>query len=98
MKIRNNRGLSGLAVLGLILISQKSYAGLGEKFNQYVGSDFSNASGFYIILGVIGAGIVGKICQYYFMREEEKPISKIKIANHAHHRQHRHRSVIKKTS
>lgn len=96
MEKRKNKVLSAILMFGLI--SQSSYAGIGDSFNKYIGSEFSNASGFYIILGVIAAGVVGKICQRYFMVEEEKPVSKVKISQHSHQRHHRHRNIIKKTS
>ncbi len=95
MEKRKNKVLSGLMLLGLVMVSQKSYASLSDKFNQYIGSEFANASGFYIILGVIGAGVIGKICQHYFLIDEQKPVMKAKIRAHRHQRP---RNVIKKTS
>jgi len=95
MEKRKNKVLSGLMLLSLVMVSQKSYASLGDTFNQYIGSEFANASGFYIILGVIGAGVIGKICQHYFLVEEEKPVMKAKIRAHRHHRP---RNIVKKTS
>lgn len=91
---KRKKVLSGLMLLGLVMMSQSTYASIGEKFNQYIGSEFANTSGLYIIFGVIGAGIIGKICQNYFMTEE-KPVSKVKVS---HHRYHRPRPVIKKTA
>lgn len=97
MKVMEKRKkmLSGLMLLGLIMLSQSSYANLSDKFNKYIGSEFANTSGLYIIFGVIGAGIIGKIIQSYFIREEEKPVSKVRVS---HHRYHRPRPVIKKTA
>jgi len=90
--------VTGLTMTGLILMSHQSYAGFTEQFNKYIGSEFSNASGFYIILAVIGVGILGKMYQHFFLREDEKPMTKVKISQHSHQRHHRPRPMIKKTS
>ena len=98
MKKSNKRGLSGLVLAGLMITSQAGYAGLGEKFNKYIGSEFTNVSGFYIILGVISVGIIGKLCQIFFIHEEDKPAVKVKLSQHSHHRHHKAKPMIKKTS
>jgi hypothetical protein len=98
MEKRKNKVLSGLMILGLVMSSLQSYAGVGEKFNKFIGSEFTNISGLYIILGVIAAGIIGKVLHHFFIKEEEKAPSNVKIGQHVHHRHHRPRSIVKKTS
>lgn len=87
----------GIITVFLILISSTAFAGITEKFNKYIGSEFTNLSGLYIILGVFAAGLIGKVFHYFFIREtdEMKHITNVKITPH---RPHRHRGVIKKTS
>jgi hypothetical protein len=92
MKNKENKMLSGLIILGLVMVSQNSYAGLGNKFDQYVGNDAGSVNGLYILLAVIAVGVIGKVCQNYFTTEEHKPVSRVRI-NH-----HRPRHIIKKTS
>lgn len=81
-------------LLGLVMFSQNSYAGISDKFHQYIGSEFSSASGFYIVLSVLGAGVIAKLIQHFFMNEKENTVSRVKISHHHHHRQR----IIKKTS
>jgi len=95
MENRKKKVLSGIMLMALVMVSQKSYAGLGDKFYQYTGSESAYANGFYIILSVIAVGVIGKICQHYFMSEEDKTASAVKINNHRHHRP---KHIIKKTS
>jgi len=95
MKSRKNKVLSGLTLVALIMVSQKSFAGLGSKFEQYTGSESAYANGFYIILAVIGVGVIGKVCQHYFMTEEHKPASRVRVSHHTHHRA---KHIIKKTN
>ncbi len=99
MKTKKNGVSAGLMLVGL-LISNYSFASLNNKFAQYVGDSSSNLTSIYIIAGVIGVGIIGKLLQHYFMREEEKTSPNVKISHHAHHRHHgrHHRAVVKKTS
>jgi hypothetical protein len=94
MKNRKNKILSSLILMSLVMVSQMSYAGLSEKFNQYLGNESAYTSSFYIILGVIGVGVIGKICQYLFMNEEDKPVSRVKVSHYRHH----HPRIIKKTN
>ncbi len=82
-------------ITGLLMVSQSSYASIGKMFNQYIGSEFTDASGFYIILGVISAGVIGSILQHYFNREEKKPVSRVRVKHHYHQR---HRHIIRKTA
>lgn len=98
MEKRNNKVLSGLILAGLVMCGHMSYAGVGEKFNKFIGSEFTNISGLYIILGVIAAGIIGKVLHHFFIKDEERTPSNVKISPHVHHRHHRQRPIIKKTS
>ena len=95
MKNRKNKVLSGLLLMGLVMVSQMSYAGLGAKFSQFLGNESAYTSSFYIILSVFGVGVIGKICQHLFLTEEHhQPASKVRVSHHRHHRVR----VIKKTS
>lgn len=87
----------GMVVMFLALTSSTAFAGITEKFNKYIGSEFTNMSGLYIILGVFAAGLIGKLFHYFFIKdtEEIKHVSNVKISPHRHHR---HRPVVKKTS
>lgn len=94
MENRKNKIISGLVLIGLVVVSHKSFAGLGNKLEQYIGDTSAYANGFYIIMAVIGVGVIGKICQHLFMTEEEQPVSKVRVSHHRHHRTR----IIKKTS
>jgi hypothetical protein len=101
MKNRKNGVPAGLTLVGLTLLSNNSFAGLSDKFKEYVGDGSSNFASLYIIAGVIAVGIIGKLVQHYLMKEEEKTSSNVKISHHSHHNHHRHhrqRAVVKKTS
>lgn len=100
MKTKKNGVASGLMLVGSLLLSNTSFASLNNKFAQYVGDSSSNLTSIYIIAGVISVGIIGKLVQHYFMKEEEKTSPNVKISHHAHHRHHgrHHRAVVKKTS
>jgi hypothetical protein len=99
MKRKERKNLAALLIVMLLSVSHTLTAGVGEKFNKYVGSEFTNMSGLYIILGVLGFGIVGKLVHHYFMKEEQdKPLTNHPTARSIlrHHRHHR--AVVKKTS
>lgn len=101
MKNRRNGVKTGLSLLGLLMLSNSSFASLSHKFTKYVGGDASNLASLYIIAGVIVVGVVGKLIQNHFMREEARNTSNVKIndvSNHNYHRHHRPRPVVKKTS
>ncbi len=100
MKNRRNGVKSGLTLLGLLMLSNSSFASLSNKFTQYVG-DASNLASLYIIAGVIAVGVIGKLIQSHLMREEARSTSNVKMSslnNHNHQRHHRPRAVVKKTS
>jgi len=92
---KRNKVLSGLMIVGLLMVSQSSYASIGEMFNQYVGNEFANANSFYIILAVVSAGVLGSVFQKTFNREEKKSHSKVRVI---HHYNNRPRHIIKKTA
>jgi hypothetical protein len=99
MKNKKNGVSAGLALVGSMLVSNSSFAGLNDKINQYADNGSSNLTSLYIIAGVIAVGIIGKLVQHYFMKEEVKHSPNVKISHHSHHRHHRHhRAVVKKTS
>jgi len=95
MKNGKRKMLQGLMILGLVMVSEETYASLSDKFSEYAASDVESANSLYIILGVIAAGIIGKIVQHYFMAEEKKPVTKVRVSNHYNQRQ---RHIIKKTA
>lgn len=99
MKNKKNGVSAGLLLVGALLVSNNSFAGLSNKFNEFVGNSSSNLSSLYIIIGVIAVGVIGKLLQNYLMKQEEKTSRNVKISSHSHHRHHRHqRAVVKKTS
>lgn len=95
MKKMNTIKAAGWLVAVLLMTTHTAFAGVGEKFNKYVSSEFNNLSGLYIILGVLAFGIIGKIVHHFFMREDNSPVVK---SGHSPIRHHRHRHVVKKTS
>ena len=101
MKNRRNGVTTGLTLLGLLMLSNTSFASLSDKFTQYVGADASSLASLYIIAGVIAVGVIGKLIQSHIMREEARSVSNVKMSslnNHNHQRHHRPRGVVKKTS
>ncbi len=101
MKNKKSGVSAGLLFVGLILLSNNSFAGLGNKFKEYVGDGTSNFASLYIIAGVVAVGIIGKLVQHYLMKEDVKTSPNVKISPHSHHNHHRHnrhRAVLKKTS
>ncbi|MFO0355854.1 MAG: hypothetical protein ACK50A_02795 [Sphingobacteriaceae bacterium] len=92
MKTTGKISLAGILLMSLLMISQNSYAGVGNLFTKFINDDANSINGVYIILGVLFAGLVAKVLQLLFLREE-KPIHRIKV-EHIHHRQR----IIKKTS
>lgn len=98
MENKTNKFIAGTILTGLMLLSNTGYASLSDKFNKYIGNDGTHLSSIYILLGVIGVGIIGKVLHHYFMREEERKVTNVKITPNAHHRHHRPRPVVKKTS
>jgi hypothetical protein len=101
MKNKKNGVSAGLLLVGLSLLSNDSFAGLNDKFKEYVGDGSTNFASLYIIAGVVAVGIIGKLVQHYLMKEEVRTSSNVKISHHSHHnhhRHHRHRAVVKKTS
>jgi hypothetical protein len=101
MKNKKNGVSAGLLLVGLSLLSNDSFAGLNDKFKEYVGDGSTNFASLYIIAGVVAVGIIGKLVQHYLMKEDVRTSSNVKISHHSHHnhhRHHRHRAVVKKTS
>lgn len=98
MKRTENKNLTISLVVLMLSVSQTTFAGVGEKFNKYVGSEFTNLSGLYIIMGVLVFGLVGKLVHHYFMKEDEKQLPITKTTHPSLRHQRHHRTVIKKTS
>jgi len=89
-----------LLVFGLMLFNlNTASATIGEKFNQFVGSEFSNMQGIYIIAGIVVASLVVYIVVNHFNKEEEdKSIRHGASHHHRRHHQHHHQHrIIKKT-
>jgi fucose permease len=98
MKTKSFRAITIL--IGLLLITVSAQAGIGESFQEFAGSSFSNFQGLYIIAGIVIASLVLYIVLNHFNKEEDEK-SHHHASGHAHHRRHRHvhhvHKVIKKT-
>lgn len=92
MKTTGKISLAGILFIGLLMISQNSYASVGNLFTKFIDDDANSINGVYIILGVLLAGVIAKFLHLLFVKEE-KPIQRMRI-EHIHHRQR----IIKKTS
>ncbi len=88
-----------LLTVALSMLAHSSYAGIAEKFDKYILSEFTNLTGLYIIFGVLIAGVIGKIIQYFWMKNAEQVSQNQTIRYNNYRRQrHYHRPVVKKTS
>ncbi|MBA3663447.1 MAG: hypothetical protein H0W61_04465 [Bacteroidetes bacterium] len=87
-------------LLGFLLVNVNSMsASVGDKFDKFVLSEFSNSlGGFYIIAGIVIASLVLYVIVNHFNKEEEKRT--VHHGSHfTHHKRHHHtHRVIKKTS
>jgi len=90
----------GVAVFTLLLVTvaNKAQAGVAEKFDKYILSEFTNLSGLYIIGGVLLAGIIGKLIQHFFFKDEGVMAHPTNVKWQPNRRQRHTRHVVKKTS
>ncbi|MCE3228414.1 MAG: hypothetical protein K0S32_2965 [Bacteroidetes bacterium] len=99
MKTKYSRAIAILT--GLLLVNLTAQAGIGESFQEFAGSSFSNFQGLYIIAGIVIASLVLYIVLNHFNKEEDEKRHS-HASGHGHHRRHRHvhhvHKVIKKTS
>lgn len=92
METKRKTLLGSVILMSLLMTGNYSYASAGSMFANYVKDEVNSMNGLYIILSVIGAGVIAKILHALFVKEE-KPIHRMRI-EHVHHRQR----IIKKTS
>ncbi|MBI2720677.1 MAG: hypothetical protein HYX39_00735 [Bacteroidetes bacterium] len=85
-------------LLGMLFINvSTASASIGEKFNKFVGSEFSDFKSLYIIGGVILTSFVLYFVVNHFQKEEvRKPV--YHGTHFSHHKRHHAHKVIKKTS
>lgn len=87
-------------LVGMLLMNVSTVnASVGDKFEKFVGSEFSNYRGVYIIAGIVIASLVLYIIVNHFNKEEEKRT--VHHGTHlSHHKRHHHHThkVIRKTS
>jgi hypothetical protein len=88
-------------LLGLLLVNVNAmHASVGEKFDKFVGSEFSSYQGIYIIVGVVIASLVLYLVVNHFNKEEDEHTTVRHGTHYSHHRRHHHHvhKIIKKTS
>lgn len=87
-------------LFGMLLLNGSASASVGEKFDKFVGSEFSNYQGLYIIAGIVIASLVlYVIVNHFTKREERKTVHHgTHLSHHRHHRHHHSHKVIKKTA
>ncbi|MBK9285425.1 MAG: hypothetical protein IPM51_14070 [Sphingobacteriaceae bacterium] len=91
----NNKAV--LFLVGTMLLStQRASAGIVEKFQTFIGNEFSSFEGLYIMAGVIIGGLVFYIVSNHFVKEEKKE-SRPNLSV-ARERRNHHQRVIKKTA
>lgn len=97
MKTKSFRAI--LILVGLLLVSvQPASAGVGETFKKFIGNEFSNFQGLYVIAGVIVASLLVYIV-YNHKSNEKETVSDRKFSPgySARRHHHHHQRVIKKT-
>ena len=86
-----------LFLVGTVLVAtQQAKAGIKEKFQTFIGNEFSSFEGLYIMAGVIIGGLVFYIVSNHFIKEEKR-VTKTGLSP-ARERRNYHQRVIKKTS
>jgi hypothetical protein len=89
-------------LIGMLLLNGPASASVGDKFDKFVGSEFSNYQGLYIIAGIVVASLVLYVIVNHFNKQEERKSVHhgTHVSHHRHHRHHQHHQhkVIKKTS
>ena len=88
---------ANLILVGLVLFGTGNMkAGISDKFKEFVGNEFSNFQGLYIMAGIIISSLVLYILVNHFGKEESNE-RHISTAGHRRHHHH-HQRIIKKTS
>jgi hypothetical protein len=82
----------------MLLVSQKASASIGSTFEEFIGKEFSNFEGLYIMAGVIISSLVVYVLFNHFGPEEKKPVRHGISPVRERHRHHHHQRVIRKTS
>lgn len=90
-----------LILVGLMLsFVQPMSAGLGKTLHEFIGNEFANFQGLYIIAGIIAVNLILYIFLNRKSEKEEAESYKKSVPGINHHRrrhQHQHHRVIKKT-
>lgn len=94
MKAAFLRFMAILVGSGLFQIPAAS-AGVSDKFQKFVGGEFTDFQGLYIMGGVIVASLLIYILTNHFSKKEEQEVSRGIVGEG---RRHHHRSVVKKTA
>lgn len=101
MKTKSFRAV--LILVGLMLVGvQPLSAGVGETFKKFIGNEFSNFQGLYIIAGVVVASLLVYIlfnrngAKEKEMAKDRRQIPNKALSSRYHHHHHQHR-VVKKT-
>jgi len=84
------------AALMLLCSVQMRAAGITEKISDFVGSEFTNLRGLYIMAGIVVCSLMVYFITNYFSKKEEHRVYPSHYP-HSRRNNHHHR-VIKKTS
>ncbi|MCW3077564.1 MAG: hypothetical protein JWO32_2173 [Bacteroidetes bacterium] len=84
----------------LLMTVSTANASIGEKFNKYVGNEFTNFQGLYIIGGIVVASLVMYFIVNHLQKEEEHGVAHhgSHFSRHKRHVHHHASRIIKKTS
>lgn len=96
MKTKSLKAILILVGLTLTNISQMN-ASVTEKFQKFIGNEFSSFQGLYIMAGVTISFLLVYILTNHFGKKENEK-SNTGAVNYPINRRHHQRSVIKKTS
>jgi len=90
--------LKAFLILGgsMLIGTGTMHAGNVDKFGSFVSSALSDfhLQGFYVIAGIVGAGLAFYFLSNHFIKEEKPLRHRI---NYTNPRRHHHRSIVKKT-
>lgn len=92
MRAKGKISMAKILFIGLFLITQNSYAGIGSLFVKFIDSDVNPINSIYFITGVILAALVTKTVQMLFLKDDRSALRYRR--NHIYH----HRKIIKKTN
>jgi hypothetical protein len=84
------------AALVLLCSGHIHAAGVAEKFYDFIGSEFTNLRGFYIMAGIVAGSLAIYFVANHFSKKEEERVYPQHYSQNR--RNHHHHRVIKKTS